>query len=157
MRGGRSISCGAGNDRISPPRRSARITEREFLQADCETFETGGRLRLHAYPDLVGPRSLIYRMRCPSQFSDDEEVSAFCAGKLMLREDSSRRRVLASAPFEIERVGRVRARLTSTGRVLSSRRRGVRASLEIAIPHLDPPLAPDVVRWSIRLQRTTAK
>ena len=158
MRGGRSISCGAGNDRISPPRRSARITEREFLQPDCETFETGGRLRLDAYPGMVGPRSLIYRMRCPSQFSDDEEVGAFCAGKLTLREGSSRRRMLASASFEIERVGRVRARLSPTGRVLSSRRRGVRASLEIASPHLDPsPLAPDVVRWGIRLRRTTAQ
>ena len=153
-RGGRSISCGDGRDTVlgrdAPS--GAAFSEREYLEADCETVEPGAPgVPLPAYPASVGTRTVRYEVRCPPSFdSENIEEPAVCSGTVRIRERSAGRRLLARGSFlDLEQQDIVKAKLTPLGRRLVGRRRGVRATIMLSGDGFSSGL-----RWTIRLALT---
>ena len=144
---GRSISCGTGKDTFD-----GGTSSRDLLPPDCEII-TQAEQRLTAYPQAVTSRAVRFRVGCPTT---EEGSSLICSATLLLRQQASPRRLLASGRLRRGLAGRsLHARLTPAGRRLAGRRRGVRATVRVAITAIDASGMKSDYRWkwSIQLSR----
>ena len=143
--GGRSISCGPGDDfvQIAQPA----MNEPEYMEPDCEAIDVVHRWWwLWPHPTSATRRAVGFELACPwdGEFDDPEQVVA-CAGTVRVRD--RRGRLLAHGGFPNGRwqARQVKARLTALGRRLASRLGGVRARVYLT---LDDGTS---VMWSVQL------
>ena len=149
----RRVLCDGGRDTVN-----GGISGHDFLPPDCEKLFVARpypflAMELDAYPAFVRSRSVGYLIRCDWVDSEEElpgpQREEVCSGTLRVQRASAPRLLLAHGTFPRGRWRDrlVKARITTLGSRLASRRHGVRATVTIAGHNLDPP-----IRWTIRLK-----
>jgi hypothetical protein len=145
--GGRSISCGKGEDiiRVGHPATS----ERELMARDCERIEVEHvRWWIAPHPTRATRRAVRFKVRCPwdPEFDEPEQVVE-CAGRLRLVEPGRRARVVGRGAFPrgAWSARPVDARLTRLGRRFVARPGGVRARVNLTLR------GGEAVSWIVRL------
>jgi hypothetical protein len=133
------------------------VSAADILGRDCELVAVGHEIDeltgelMPAHPRPANARALTFTVTC----AFTEEGRERCGdGKLLVREARGQRRRIASGPLPERQWDhrRVRARLTTTGRRLVSRRGGILATVRIGNYR---PFR--TLRWTIRLEVAAAR
>ena len=151
-RGDDRVFCAAGGqDRAGP----TDISDR--LGRGCEVLD-GGDLGIYSLPvhtRQAGPAALVYAVTCPESTRDDSSPYERCSATVHLREASGAQRLLGtgSSPWGMWTGQDVRIDLTSLGRRLIARRRGVLTTIRLGIRiHDGGETLTRTERWTIRLR-----
>jgi Ca2+-binding RTX toxin-like protein len=141
------FTCGPGRNWVFSPARD------EFIPASCE-FVSSAFGDISPYPRLLKHRLLWFRGGvCPTD--DDEEAPAqHCSGHLRVIERRGRHRLLARGELGGATSLPFKARLTAVGRRLTSRSRGVPATVSLRAEST-PVIGLVRSAWSIRLRLPT--
>jgi RTX calcium-binding nonapeptide repeat (4 copies) len=136
--GGDWHACGPGLDEIEGPRRD------DLLRPDCESarlYFGRGLLNADPHPRWRGPAT-TFSLSCPTFRGSDSSYTRAMSGTITVRESSGQRRLLGVGVITEAAGGRcagnpapervsVPTPLTSLGRRLAARRRGVRATISL--------------------------